>query len=156
MAARAGHDAVHLRDESLKRLSNGDIFQKGFAEQRIVMTFDLDFGGILAASAGRVVSVVLFRLHDTRTNHVIERLQNVLDQSSPSCLPGPSSSSKKAATASANCPSEAGSELSWNPGTNWSRLAKKSAKGAGSTTGVDGCLNSGFSTLLYHTPVQYR
>jgi predicted nuclease of predicted toxin-antitoxin system len=78
----AGHDAVHLRDEGLKRLSNGDIFQKGFAEQRIVMTFDLDFGEILAGSAGQVVSVVLFRLHDTRTNHVIERLQNVLDQSS--------------------------------------------------------------------------
>jgi len=66
----AGHDAVHLRDEGLKRLSNGDIFQKGFAEQRIVMTFDLDFGEILAGSAGQVVSVVLFRPHDTRTDHV--------------------------------------------------------------------------------------
>jgi predicted nuclease of predicted toxin-antitoxin system len=84
----AGHDAVHLRDEGLKRLSNGDIFQKGFAEQRIVMTFDLDFGEILAGSAGQVVSVVLFRLHDTRTNHVIERLQNVLDQSSAELLAG--------------------------------------------------------------------
>jgi predicted nuclease of predicted toxin-antitoxin system len=40
----AGHDAVHLRDEGLQRLPNGDIFQKGFAEQRIVLTFDLDFG----------------------------------------------------------------------------------------------------------------
>jgi predicted nuclease of predicted toxin-antitoxin system len=29
-----GHDAVHLRDEGLQRLPNGDIFQKGFAEQR--------------------------------------------------------------------------------------------------------------------------
>jgi len=84
----AGHDAVHLRDEGLKRLSNGDIFQKGFAEQRIVMTFDLDFGEILAGSAGQVVSVVLFRLHDTRTEHVIERLQNVLDQSSAELLSG--------------------------------------------------------------------
>jgi len=84
----AGHDAVHLRDEGLQRLPNGDIFQKGFAEQRIVMTFDLDFGEILAGSAGQVVSVVLFRLHDTRTNHVIERLQNVLDQSSAELLAG--------------------------------------------------------------------
>ena len=28
----AGHDTVHLRDEGLQRLPNGDIFQKGFAE----------------------------------------------------------------------------------------------------------------------------
>jgi predicted nuclease of predicted toxin-antitoxin system len=84
----AGHDAVHLRDEGLQRLPNGDIFQKGFAEQRIVLTFDLDFGEILAGSAGQTVSVVLFRLHDTRTQHVIERLKTVLEQSSAELLSG--------------------------------------------------------------------
>ena len=84
----AGHDAVHLRDEGLQRLPNGDIFQKCFAEQRIVLTFDLDFGEILAGSAGQVVSVVLFRLHDTRTEHVIEPLRTVLDQSSAELLAG--------------------------------------------------------------------
>jgi predicted nuclease of predicted toxin-antitoxin system len=84
----AGHDAVHLHDEGLQRLPNGDIFQKGFAEQRIVLTFGLDFGEILAGSAGQVVSVVLFRLHDTRTEHVIERLRTVLEQSSPELLAG--------------------------------------------------------------------
>jgi predicted nuclease of predicted toxin-antitoxin system len=84
----AGHDAAHLRDEGLHRLPNGDIFEKGFAEQRIVLTFDLDFGEILAGSAGKLVSVILFRLHDTRTEHVIERLQTVLDQSSAELLAG--------------------------------------------------------------------
>jgi predicted nuclease of predicted toxin-antitoxin system len=78
----AGHDAIHLRDEGLHRLPNGDIFQKGFIEHRVVLTFDHDFGEIVAASEGRVVSVVLFRLHNTRTGHVIERLQAVLEQSS--------------------------------------------------------------------------
>ncbi|HXK40245.1 MAG TPA: DUF5615 family PIN-like protein [Candidatus Paceibacterota bacterium] len=52
----AGHDAIHLRDEGLHRLPNGDIFQKGFIEHRVVLTFDLDFGEIVAASEGRVVS----------------------------------------------------------------------------------------------------
>ncbi|HXT59712.1 MAG TPA: DUF5615 family PIN-like protein [Pirellulales bacterium] len=84
----AGHDAVHLRDQGLQRLPNGDIFQKGFAEQRIVLTFDLDFGEILAGSAGQQVSVVLFRLRDTRTEHVIERLQAILEQSSAELLAG--------------------------------------------------------------------
>lgn len=83
-----GYDAVHLRDEGLQRLPNGEIFQKGFAEQRIVLTFDLDFGEILAGSAGRIVSVILFRLHNTRSEHVIERLKTVLKQSSAELIAG--------------------------------------------------------------------
>ncbi|HEU0068349.1 MAG TPA: DUF5615 family PIN-like protein, partial [Nitrospiraceae bacterium] len=47
-----------------------------------VLTFDLDFGEILANCAGQVVSVILFRLHNTRTDHVIGRLETVLIQSS--------------------------------------------------------------------------
>jgi predicted nuclease of predicted toxin-antitoxin system len=77
-----GHDAVHLRDEGLQRLPNGEIFQKAGREQRIVLTFDLDFGEILAASASQIVSVVLFRLRNTRTDFVIQRLDAVLNQSS--------------------------------------------------------------------------
>jgi predicted nuclease of predicted toxin-antitoxin system len=34
----AGHDVVHLREQGLQRLPNGDIFQKAHAEQRIVRT----------------------------------------------------------------------------------------------------------------------
>jgi predicted nuclease of predicted toxin-antitoxin system len=78
----AGHDALHLRGEGLQSTPNGEIFQKGFIEHRVVLTFDLDFGEIVASSEGRVVSVVLFRLHNTRTGHVIRRLQAVLEQSS--------------------------------------------------------------------------
>ena len=83
-----GHDTVHLREERLHRLPNGDIFKKGFAENRIVLTFDLDFGEILAGSAAAIVSVVLFRLHDTRTEHVIERLNCVLEESGSDLLSG--------------------------------------------------------------------
>ena len=57
------------------------MFQKALAERRIVPTFDLDFGELVAGSSGQVVSVVLFRLHDTRSAHVIDRLNVVLDQS---------------------------------------------------------------------------
>ena len=77
-----GHDVVHLRDRGLQRLPNGEIFQLGYREKRTIVTFDLDFGEIVAESAGTVVSVVLFRLHDTRTVHVIQRLESVLSQSS--------------------------------------------------------------------------
>jgi predicted nuclease of predicted toxin-antitoxin system len=84
----AGHDAVHLRDEGLQRLPNGEIFQKAGREQRIVLTFDLDFGEIVAASAGQVISVIIFRLRNTRADFVIQRLDDVLAQSSAELMQG--------------------------------------------------------------------
>jgi predicted nuclease of predicted toxin-antitoxin system len=76
-----GHDVVHLRDEGLQRLPNGEIFEKGIRERRIVLTFDLDFGEIVAGASSRAASVILFRLHDTRTSHVQDRLARVLSDS---------------------------------------------------------------------------
>ncbi len=73
-----GHDATHLRDEGLQRLPNGEIFVKAVAESRVILTFDLDFGEILALSKGRKAGVILFRLRNTRTPHVIQRLSSVL------------------------------------------------------------------------------
>jgi predicted nuclease of predicted toxin-antitoxin system len=73
-----GHDALHVREENLLRLPNGLIFEKAYSEKRILLTFDLDFGEIVALSGGRNVSVILFRLRNTRTQHVIDRLKNVL------------------------------------------------------------------------------
>jgi len=75
-----GHDAVHLRDEGLQRLPNGEIFLNAAHEQRIVLAFDLDFGEIIAASGGGNVSVVIFRLRNTRSAHVIDRLNSVLQE----------------------------------------------------------------------------
>ena len=76
-----GHDAIHLRDEGLQRMPNGEIFKKVAFEERIILTFDLDFGEIVALSGDRRVSVILFRLHNTRTPHVMDRLKKVLKDS---------------------------------------------------------------------------
>jgi predicted nuclease of predicted toxin-antitoxin system len=84
----AGHDAVHLRDEGLHRLPDDAVFAKARAENRIVLTFDLDFGEIVALNAGSVVSVVVFRVQDSRTERVIERLADVLEQSSEALQSG--------------------------------------------------------------------
>lgn len=72
-----GHDAVHLRDQGLHRAADLDIFAKAIAEQRVVLTFDLDFGEIAALSRQKA-SVILFRLQNTRTGHVIDRLAAVM------------------------------------------------------------------------------
>jgi len=76
------HDATHLRDEGLHRMPNGEIFKKAINEDRIVITFDLDFAEIAALTEGKKASVILFRLRNTRTPHVIERLSTVLEDSS--------------------------------------------------------------------------
>ncbi len=41
-----GHDATHLREEGLMRLPDEQIFIKGIAEERVILTFDLDLGEI--------------------------------------------------------------------------------------------------------------
>jgi predicted nuclease of predicted toxin-antitoxin system len=46
-----------------------------------VLTFDLDFGEIVASSRGSRTSIVVFRLRNTRTEHVITRLARVLLES---------------------------------------------------------------------------
>ena len=53
-----GYEASHLGEEGLARLPNGKIFSKAIAENRVILTFDLDFGEIAALSGGRVASVV--------------------------------------------------------------------------------------------------
>ena len=42
----AAHDAVHLREQGPIRLPDPDIVAKAAQEQRVVLTFDLDFGDI--------------------------------------------------------------------------------------------------------------
>ena len=70
-----GHDAKHLREENLQRLPNGEIFKKAVQENRVILTFDLDFGEIVALSKGNRAGVILFRLHNARADRVIERLE---------------------------------------------------------------------------------
>ncbi len=77
-----GHDATHLRDEGLQRLPDREIFGKAVAENRVILTFDLDFGEIAALSEGEKCSIIVFRLRNTRTPHVIARLDSVLAASS--------------------------------------------------------------------------
>jgi predicted nuclease of predicted toxin-antitoxin system len=83
-----GHEATHLRDQGLQRLPNGAIFDKGIAESRVIVTFDLDFGEIVALSKGRKTGVVLFRLRNTRVSFVIQRLSEVIAECSDALARG--------------------------------------------------------------------
>ncbi len=77
-----GHDVDDLREQGMQRLPDTDVFAKAAAEHRVLLTFDLDFGELVGLSVEPNSSIVVFRLRDTRVDHVIDRLRDALGQSS--------------------------------------------------------------------------
>ena len=73
-----GYDAVHLREQKLQRLPDVQIVAKAIAEQRIILTHDLDFGRIVALSGEHAPSVVTFRLDDMRASAVNQHLDELI------------------------------------------------------------------------------
>ena len=53
-----------------------------------MLTFDLDFGEIVAGSRNESVSVILLRLRNTRVDFLIQRLESVLEKSSEELAQG--------------------------------------------------------------------
>ncbi len=75
-----GHEAVHLREENLERLPDPAIMEKARREGRIVLTFDLDFGDLLALGAETLPSVILLRLQNQTPLAVNPRVLQVLSE----------------------------------------------------------------------------
>ncbi len=74
----ADHEAVHLREQDLIRLPDPEIAAKAVREGRVVLTFDLDFGDILAAAGTAAPSVIIFRLRNQTPAAVNPRLFRVI------------------------------------------------------------------------------
>jgi predicted nuclease of predicted toxin-antitoxin system len=79
----SGHDAVHLQEQGLGRMPDGEILAKAREERRVLLTHDLDFGELLAASGGKLPSVIIFRLKDMRADNVNFHLFKILEKQSP-------------------------------------------------------------------------
>ena len=75
-----GHDAVHLSDQGLERLSDPGIVEKARHEGRIVLVHDLGFGEVVAASGATLPSVITFRLRNMHPDRVNGALQSVISQ----------------------------------------------------------------------------
>ncbi len=77
-----GHDAVHLQEQGLGRMPDGEILAKARKEGRVLLTHDLDFGELVAVSGGKLPSVIIFRLKDMRADNVNFHLFSILEKQS--------------------------------------------------------------------------
>src|SRR5262245_11389045 len=75
-----GHDAVHLLEQGLQRLPDSAILAKAYNEERVVLTHDLDFADLMAASRAALPSIVIFRLHNMRPEQVNRYLTQILQR----------------------------------------------------------------------------
>jgi predicted nuclease of predicted toxin-antitoxin system len=75
-----GHQAVHLHQEGLDRLSDAEILEKARLNGSILLTHDLDFGDLLAASEANLPSVMIFRWRNMRPELVNLHLRGILAQ----------------------------------------------------------------------------
>ncbi len=85
---RNSHEAVHVRELGMQRAPDRLLIEKAQAEDRILLTFDLDFGEILALGVVACPSVVIFRLSDERAESVNRRLEGVLAEQAEALTSG--------------------------------------------------------------------
>ena len=75
-----GHDVVHVRDIGMQRAKESEILELARSQDRIVLTFDLDFGDLLALGLSDKPSTIIFRLDDETADSVNTNLLTVLAQ----------------------------------------------------------------------------
>lgn len=75
---QAGHDAVHIGERRQGHLQDQAVFALAGDEQRILVTFDLDFGKIAGLATEIGCPVILLRLRAVNSRHVYARLTAAL------------------------------------------------------------------------------
>ena len=75
-----GYQTIHLHQEGLDKLSDAEILQKARLEGRILLTHDLDFGDLLAASEAELPSIIIFRMRNMRPERVNLHLKSILSK----------------------------------------------------------------------------
>lgn len=74
------YDIIHLAEQKLERLPDSEIITKAKQENRTILTFDLDFGDLLAASQEPLPSTIIFRVKQTQPQVITAKLLSILPQ----------------------------------------------------------------------------
>jgi predicted nuclease of predicted toxin-antitoxin system len=75
-----GHDAVHVRTIGLERSNDQALVDRAQAGGQVIVTFDLDFGDILALGVLDKPSTIILCLADERADSVNRHLSVVLSE----------------------------------------------------------------------------
>jgi predicted nuclease of predicted toxin-antitoxin system len=75
-----GHAATHVRTLGMQRAPDAQVIALARTDGSVVLSFDLDFGDLLALGVTDKPSVILFRLADERAESVNRRLSTVLNE----------------------------------------------------------------------------
>ena len=75
-----GYDAIHLHERESDRSTDPAVLQMARNEERILLTHDLDFGELIAASGGNAPSVIIFRLRNMNPKNVNRFLNGIITE----------------------------------------------------------------------------
>jgi predicted nuclease of predicted toxin-antitoxin system len=75
----AGYDAMTVADEGLGGGKDPNLLQVATSENRVFLTFDLDFADIRQYPIGSHAGIVVFRLHDQRWVMLEQPTQRLVD-----------------------------------------------------------------------------
>jgi len=75
-----GYDAIHLHDLKSDRSTDPAVMQMARNEERILLTHDLDFGELIAASGANAPSVIIFCLRNMNPKHVNRFLNGIITE----------------------------------------------------------------------------
>ena len=75
-----GYDAIHLHDLESDRSTDPAVLQMARNEGRILLTHDLDFGELIAASGADTPSVIIFRLRNMNPRNVNRFLKGIITE----------------------------------------------------------------------------
>ena len=84
--AAQGHEAIHVETLGLLRAADEEILRRAAADQRLVITMDLDFPEIAAARHLASPGIILLRLSYATPARVHERLAALLHAVTPETL----------------------------------------------------------------------
>ena len=75
-----GHEVVHAVDLGMARAADEEIIEHAKVAGMTILTEDLDFGAILAATGGIEPGVIILRVGNWRREQIESRLQRVLEE----------------------------------------------------------------------------
>ena len=77
---KSGHNALHVRELGMQRAPYAEILARCRSEGRVLLTFGLDFGDLLALGAQTDPSVLIFRMSDETAPAVNARIVTVISK----------------------------------------------------------------------------